>query len=124
MKLACTSALLLALGAPAFARLQVRGPQDKPVVNTRVVDLPLGGRRFAPPKLPTLRQALKKAEASIRKAKIDASRYYLEEAKIIYAPEPGQTHWSFRWMNDRGVIGDYILIQVFKDGGVRHTPSM
>ncbi|HEY9281877.1 MAG TPA: hypothetical protein VIP46_00335 [Pyrinomonadaceae bacterium] len=84
--------------------------------------MPLEVRRFAPPKLPTLRQALKKAEASIRKNKIDTSRYYLEEAKIIYAAE--QTHWYFRWMNDRGVIGDYINIHVFKDGKVRMTPSM
>jgi hypothetical protein len=124
MKFACSLVLALALSVPASAWLQVSGPQDKPVVNPHIVDLPIEGRRFARPKLPTLRQALDKAEAFISKERIDTGGYYLEEAKIIYAAEPENTHWYFRWMNDRGVIGDYINIHVFRNGEVGLTPSM
>jgi hypothetical protein len=81
------------------------------------------------PKL-SLQNALKIAEAYIAKEHIDASSYWLLQAKfMLYGAEttadkdktPG---WYFWWVNDDGSLGDYIEIFVSMDGKAMRLPSM
>jgi hypothetical protein len=92
------------------------------------IDLPVG-RFHTRPKL-SLQNALKTADGYISKGHIDASSYWLYEAKfILYGAEttadkdktPG---WFFWWVKDEGSKGDYIEIFVSMDGKAMRLPSM
>ena len=104
-------------------------PQPTPsssITAKQIVDLPLPKRGFHRPSL-MLQQALKIADSYIVKEKIDISRYYLYEAKyILYGSKDNQEpSWFFWWVNENGVIGDYVEIVVsIKTGSVRRLPSM
>lgn len=61
------------------------------------------------------------------KKKIDISHYYLLEARhILYGTKDNQDpSWFFWWVNEKGVIGDYVEIIVsIKTGSVRRLPLM
>jgi hypothetical protein len=108
---------------------QQTSPEPKPapsITPKQIVDLSLPKIRFHRPSL-TLQQALKIADSYILKEKIDISRYYLYEAKyILYGSEDNQEpSWFFWWVNENGVMGDYVeLIVAIKTGSVRRRPSM
>lgn len=109
------------------------GQQPKPepapapsITQKQIVDLPLPKRGSYRPSL-TLQNALKLADGYIAKERIDISRYYLYEAKyILYGSKDNQEpSWFFWWVNENGVIGDYVEIVVsIKTGNVRRLPSM
>jgi hypothetical protein len=102
-------------------------PTPAPTISLKqIVDLPLPKRGFYRPSL-TLQQALKIADSYIVKEKIDISRYYLYEARhIVYGSKDNQEPcWFFWWVNENGVIGDYVeLVVSIKTGSVRRIPSM
>jgi hypothetical protein len=102
-------------------------PTPAPSITPKqIVDLPLPKRGSHRPSL-TLQQALKIADSYIVKEKIDISRYYLYEAKyILYGSKDNQEpSWFFWWVNENGVIGDYVEIVVsIKTGSARQLPSM
>ncbi len=92
------------------------------------IDLPLGSHNIKP-KL-SLPNALKIAESYIVNRHIDASSYWLYEAKfILYGDKttadkdkiPG---WFCWWVKDEGSIGDYVEIFVSMDGKAMRLPSM
>ena len=113
-----TNPLALAWQTPAPPRRP-----DATVGASQITDLPIKRVRITFPKL-SLQRALRKAEARIRKEKINLGSYYLEEAKLIYMPDGADNHWYFRWMNFRGVLGDYVEIVVRMDGNASRKPSM
>ncbi len=99
------------------------GPSITP---KQIIDLPRPKRGSLRPSL-TLQQALKIADGYIVKKKIDISHYYLYEAKhILYGSKDNQEpSWFFRWVNENGVIGDYVEIVVsIKTRSVLQLPSM
>jgi hypothetical protein len=104
-------------------------PESTPgpsITRQQIVDLPLPKRGFHRPSL-TLQTALKIAEGYVAKQKIDTSHYYLFEAKyILYGSKDNQDpSWFFWWVNENGVIGDYVEIVVsIKTGNVLRVPSM
>ena len=92
----------------------------------QITDLPSPKKGRYRPSL-TLQKALKIADAYIMKEKIDISHYYLLEAKhILYGSKGNQDpSWFFWWVNENGVIGDYVEIIVsIRTGSVRRLPSM
>jgi hypothetical protein len=104
-------------------------PESTPgpsITQKQIVDLPLPRRDSHRPRL-TLQNALKIADGYIVKQKIDISHYYLLEAKyILYGSKENQDpSWFFWWVNENGVIGDYVEIVVsIKTGNVLRRPSM
>jgi hypothetical protein len=104
-------------------------PESTPgpsITQKQIVDLPLPKRGSYRPSL-TLQNALKIADGYIAKQKIDISHYYLLEAKyILYGSKENQDpSWFFWWVNENGVIGDYVEIVVsIKTGNVLRLPSM
>jgi len=104
-------------------------PESAParsITQKQIVDLPLPKRGSYRPSL-TLQRALKIADSYIAKKKIDISRYYLLEAKhILYGSKDHQEpSWFFWWVNENGVIGDYVEIVVsIKTRSVLQLPSM
>ncbi len=104
-------------------------PESAPapsITPKQIVDLPLPKRGSYRPSL-TLQQALKIADGYIAKEKIDTSHYYLLEAKyILYGSKDNQEpSWFFWWVNENGVVGDYVEIVVsIKTRSVRQLPSM
>ena len=96
------------------------------ITQKQIVDLPLPRRSSYRPSL-KLQNALKIADGYIAKQKIAISHYYLFEAKyILYGSKDSQDpSWFFWWVNENGVIGDYVEIVVsIKTGSVRRLPSM
>ena len=96
------------------------------ITQKQIVEVPLPKRGSNRPSL-TLQNALKIADAYIVKQKIDISHYYLFEAKyILYGSKDNQDpSWFFWWVNENGVIGDYVEIVVsIKTGNVLRLPSM
>ena len=93
------------------------------ITERQVRELPQNQHK--PPKL-TLQQALKIAERFIAKEKIDASSYYLFEAKwVLYGGEAkGEPRWYFWWVNINGSLGDYHQITVSMEGKVQRLGSM
>jgi hypothetical protein len=104
-------------------------PESTPVPSItprQIVELPLPMRGSYRPSL-TLQSALKVADGYIVKQKIDLSHYYLLEGKyILYGSKDVQDpSWYFRWVNENGVVGDYVEIVVsIKTGNVLRLPSM
>jgi|ERR1700676_495589 len=92
------------------------------------IDLPVGSFHTRP-KL-SLQNALKIAEGYISKGHIDASSYWLYEAKFILygaattADRDKIPGWYFGWVNDDGSVGKYIEIFVSMDGKAMRLPSM
>src|SRR5437660_2432581 len=104
-------------------------PESTPapsITQKQITDLHLPRRGSYRPSL-TLQNGLKIADGYIVKEKIDISHYYLLEAKfILYGSKNNQEpSWFFWWVNENGVIGDYVEIVVsIKTGSVRQIPSM
>ena len=102
-------------------------PMPGPSIMPRqIVELPLPTRGFHRPSL-TLQQTLKLADSYIVKEKIDISHYYLYEAKhILYGSKDHQEpSWFFWWVNENGLIGDYVEIVVsIETRSVLQFPSM
>ena len=104
-------------------------PESTPrpsITQKQIVDLSLPKRGSYRPSL-TLQNALKIADGYIVKQKIDISHYYLLEAKyIFYGGKDNQDpSWFFWWVNENGVIGDYVEIVVsIKTGNVLRLHSM
>ena len=119
----CLSGLTVAQSRQSPASAQ--NPQEQPVTNRRIVELPLAKRGFRP-RL-TLQQALKLAEGYIEKEKIEIASYFLLEARMIqYGGEKDvkEPRWFFWWINDNGAMGDYVQITVSMEGQVSRHPSM
>ncbi len=119
----CLSGLTVAQSRQAPASAQ--NPQEQPVTNRRIVELPLAKRGFRP-RL-TLQQALKLAEGYIEKEKIEIASYFLLEARMIqYGGEKDvkEPRWFFWWINENGAMGDYVQITVSMEGQVSRHPSM
>jgi hypothetical protein len=117
------SGLTVAQSRQASASAQ--NPQEHPVTNRRIVELPLAKRGFRP-RL-TLQQALKLAEGYIEKEKIEIASYFLLEARMIqYGGEKDvkEPRWFFWWTNESGAMGDYVEITVSMEGQVSRLPSM
>jgi len=69
-----------------------------PVSKRDVLELPT---REAFPEV-TLQRALRIAERSIRKQKIDISSCYLFEGKLVSGESPEEASWQFWWVNVHG----------------------
>jgi hypothetical protein len=83
-------------------------------------------RRNLRPQL-TLQEAMKLMDKFIEKNKIKTSKYWFSSARMIqYGPEnqKKQPVWFFEWMNESGIIGDYLHILVSMDGAVWQMPTM
>ena len=108
---------------------QQRKPESTPgprITQKQIVDLALPTKGPIRPSL-TLQNALEVADGYIVKEKIDISHSYLLEAKyILYGSKDNQDpSWFFCWVNDNGVIGDYVEIVVsIKTGNAIRLPSM
>ncbi len=119
----CLSGLTVAQSRQSPASAQ--NPQEQPVTNRRIVELPLAKRGFRP-RL-TLQQALKLAEGYIEKEKMEIASYFLLEARMIqYGGEKDvkEPRWFFWWINENGAMGDYVQITVSMEGQVSRHPSM
>ena len=119
----CVSGLAVAQSKPSPASTQ--NPQEQPVTNRQLAELPLAKRSFRP-RL-TLQQALKLAEGYIEKEKVALSSYFLKEARMIqYGGEKDvkEARWFFWWVNENGAMGDYVEITVSMEGQVSRLPSM
>ena len=119
----CLSGLTVAQSRQSPASAQ--NPQEQPVTNRRIVELPLAKRGFRP-RL-TLQQALKLAEGYIEKEKIEIASYFLLEARMIqYGGEKDvkEPRWFLWWINENGAMGDYVQITVSMEGQVSRHPSM
>jgi hypothetical protein len=84
--------------------------QDRATSSREIVELPLSKRVFRP-KI-SLQEAMKLAESYIKKERIDASSYYLLEARMIqYGGETDakEPRWSFLWVHE-GWLGTHIEI--------------
>ena len=117
------SPFLLAQANQQPKRESTPGPS---ITQKQIVDLPLPKRGPYRPSL-TLQNALKIADGYLLKQKIDISHYYLLEAKyIVYGSKDNQDpSWFFWWVNENGVIGDYLEIVVsIKTANVLLLPSM
>jgi hypothetical protein len=102
-----------------------QAPQEQPVTDRRIAELPLAKRSFRP-RL-TLQEALKLAEGYIEKEKVAISSYFLKEARMIqYGGEKDvkEPRWFFWWVNEDGAVGDYVEITVSMEGQVSRLPSM
>ncbi len=128
---ALVALFLIILFNPILLAQTSQQPKPEPmpgpsITPKQIVDLPLPTRGFHRPSL-TLQQALNIADSYIAKKKIDISRYYLLEAKhILYGSKDNQDpSWFFWWVNENGVIGDYVEIVVsIKTRSVLQIPSM
>ena len=119
----CVSGLAVAQSKQSPA--STRNPQERPVTNRQLAELPLAKRSFRP-RL-TLQQALKLAEGYIEKEKVALSSYFLKEARMIqYGGEKDvkEPRWFFWWVNENGAMGDYVEITVSMEGQVSRLPSM
>ena len=119
----CVSGLAVAQSKQSPASTQ--NPQEQPVTNRQLAELPLAKRSFRP-RL-TLQQALKLAEGYIEKEKVALSSYFLKEARMIqYGGEKDakEPRWFFWWVHEDGATGDYIEMTVSMDGQVSRLPSM
>ena len=91
----------------------------------QVLELPLTRQKYKP-KL-TLQSALKIMDKFIKKNKIYTSKYCFSSARMIQyggENEKKQPVWFFEWMNESGVMGDYLHILVSMDGAVWQMPTM
>jgi hypothetical protein len=112
--------LLLILFCSAFAF----GQTDK-ANEQKLLELPIARLKFKP-KL-TLQEAMKLMEKFIEKNKIDTTKYWFSSATMIQyggENEKKQPVWFFVWMNDGGILGDYLHILVSMDGAVWQMPTM
>lgn len=77
------------------------------------------------PKL-TLQDAIKVMQKYIEKEKIDTSKYYLWEVKLIHYGSRNEKRpvWYFWWLSEKGGVGDYIEILVSMDKKAGQIPSM
>ena len=127
MRLFLAVITVLFLSTLAFGQSTETTPkkQDSSVSNPQVADFSLLRRKFRP-KL-TLQSALKIAEDYIEKERVDVSRYFLSEVRMIqYGSEKDvkEPRWFFVWVNESGGIGNQIEISVSMDGQVGRHPTM
>ena len=128
MRIILAALTVLYLSAVGFGQTsQTPAPNQSPefqqVFKPQVSELPL--RRSFKPKL-TLQQALKIAEAYIKREKFDTSILYLSEVRLIeYGPEKGpkELRWLFLWAHE-SAPGLYNQITVSMDGKVAQHPSL
>ena len=94
------------------------------VVNKQTTEFP-NESYSSRPKL-TMQDAMKVMEKYIEKEKIDTSKYYLWEVKLIQYGSENEKRpaWHFWWLSEKGGVGDYIEILVFMDKKAGRTPSM
>jgi hypothetical protein len=119
----CVSGLTVARSKQSPA--STHNPQEQPVTNRQIAELPLAKRSFRP-RL-TLQQALRLAESYIEKEKIEISPYFLSEARMIQfggEKDVRESRWFFWWVNENGAMGDYVQITVSMEGQVSRHPSM
>ena len=99
--------------------------QDRPSSGRQIIELPLSKRGLRP-KI-SLQEALKLAESYIKREKIDASSYYLLEARMIqYGGDKDlkEPRWFFLWVHENGSLGNHIEITISMDGKAARHASM
>ena len=112
-------------------------PPQEPTVDSRnaIIDpiltseqinkLPI--RKFIRRPQITLQRALKIAETYVRKGKINLSKYFLLEARLIpygSGNNDKDFRWFFQWVSDNGTIIHRLEILVSMDGKVSRLPVM
>lgn len=91
----------------------------------KILELPVV-RLNIRPKM-TLRGAMKLMDDFIEKNKIDTSKYWFSSVRMIQyggENEKKQPVWFFEWMNEGGMLGDYLHILVSMDGAIWQMPTM
>ena len=116
---------VLFLSIISFGQTSPIEKKSEIIVDRQIVRLPQDNLKYKP-KI-SLQTALKIMENFVGKQKIDVSRYYLREVKMITRQNENKDFehiWFFDWNNDEMILGDYLHILVSMDGKVWQAPTM